>query len=86
MKIKCVAMKKKKKPVSKFFTISPCLSRSGSKDRRKVSAVLKMSKAIAVVIFACLALFCFAEESEFPRKFTLNTGHDIPAIGCKFYC
>ena len=38
------------------------------------------------MIFISLTIVCFAEESEFLGKFTLNTGFDIPAIGCKYFC
>lgn len=44
-----------------------------------------MSSKVVLAIFACLILFVLAEDNDFPRKFTLNTGYDIPAIGCKFY-
>jgi hypothetical protein len=38
-------------------------------------------KGSALVIFIFVG-FCLAAD-EFPSKFTLNTGFDIPAIGCK---
>jgi hypothetical protein len=53
---------------------------------KEITESLQPSTAMAVfstVIFILFLGFCHAAEDEFPRKFTLNTGFDIPAIGCE---